>query len=40
MPTFGPTNIRGMFDDMQDILSQLILKWERYVQLPPISDSF
>lgn len=30
MPAFGPASIRGMFDDMGDILSQLVLKWERF----------
>ncbi|EJD48679.1 cytochrome P450 [Auricularia subglabra TFB-10046 SS5] len=30
MPAFGPASIRGMFDEMGDILSQLVLKWERF----------
>ncbi|KZT04430.1 cytochrome P450 [Laetiporus sulphureus 93-53] len=30
MPAFGTTAIRGMFDDMMDIASQLIMKWERF----------
>lgn len=30
MPAFGPTAIRGMFDSMLDIASQLVLKWERF----------
>lgn len=29
MPAFGTAAIRGMFDDMMDIASQLIMKWER-----------
>ena len=33
MPVFGPAKILGMFDDMNDILSQLVLKWERSVAL-------
>ncbi|KAM0262618.1 hypothetical protein ACHAQJ_001663 [Trichoderma viride] len=27
---FGPMSIRGMFDDMNEIISQLALKWARY----------
>ncbi|THH18035.1 hypothetical protein EW146_g2890 [Bondarzewia mesenterica] len=30
MPAFGAASIRGMFDDMVDIASQLLLKWERF----------
>lgn len=33
MPAFGTAAIREMFDDMYDIASQLILKWERLVFL-------
>ncbi|KIM26548.1 hypothetical protein M408DRAFT_25259, partial [Serendipita vermifera MAFF 305830] len=29
-PAFSPVQIKGMFDDMVDICSQLVLKWERY----------
>ncbi|KIM26551.1 hypothetical protein M408DRAFT_56754, partial [Serendipita vermifera MAFF 305830] len=29
-PAFSPVQIKGMFDDMMDICSQLVLKWERY----------
>lgn len=39
MPVFGPSAIRDMFDDMADIASQLLLKWERYpsfLPLPPL----
>ena len=31
MPAFGTAAIREMFDDMYDIASQLVLKWERSV---------
>ncbi|KAH7322064.1 cytochrome P450 [Rhizoctonia solani] len=30
MPAFGPLAIKGMFDDMVDVISQLVLKWERF----------
>ncbi|KAI0783002.1 fatty acid hydroxylase [Abortiporus biennis] len=30
MPAFSATNVRNMFDDMYDITSQLVLKWERF----------
>ncbi|KAI3530549.1 cytochrome P450 [Colletotrichum filicis] len=30
MPAFGPLSIRGMFDEMHDIATQLALKWARY----------
>ncbi|EIN12923.1 fatty acid hydroxylase [Punctularia strigosozonata HHB-11173 SS5] len=30
MPAFGTVALRGMFDDMIDICSQLLLKWERF----------
>ncbi|KAG9052740.1 hypothetical protein FS842_009326 [Serendipita sp. 407] len=29
-PAFSPAQIKGMFGDMMDIISQLVLKWERY----------
>ena len=29
MPCFGTANIHNMFDGMVDIVSQLVLKWER-----------
>ena len=29
MPCFGAANVHNMFDDMMDIVNQLILKWER-----------
>ncbi|KAH8103122.1 cytochrome P450 [Cristinia sonorae] len=31
MPIFNPAAIRSMFDDMIDITSQMLLKWERQV---------
>ncbi|KAF8755308.1 cytochrome P450 [Rhizoctonia solani] len=30
MPAFGPLSIKGMFNDMVDVASQLVLKWERF----------
>ncbi|OSC98018.1 bifunctional P-450/NADPH-P450 reductase [Trametes coccinea BRFM310] len=30
MPSFSASNVYGMTDDMMDIISQLILKWERF----------
>jgi cytochrome P450/NADPH-cytochrome P450 reductase len=30
VPAFGPMAIRGMFPQMMDIASQLLLKWERF----------
>ena len=30
MPAFGPLSIRGMFDEMHDIASQLVMKWARF----------
>ena len=29
MPCFGTASVYGMFDGMMDIISQLVLKWER-----------
>ena len=42
MPVFGPTSIRGMFDEMHDIASQLVMKWARHGSTTPIpvSDDF
>ncbi|KLU91733.1 hypothetical protein MAPG_10682 [Magnaporthiopsis poae ATCC 64411] len=42
MPAFGPLSIRGMFDEMRDIASQLALKWARYGPKSPImvTDDF
>ncbi|KAH7098971.1 fatty acid hydroxylase [Auriculariales sp. MPI-PUGE-AT-0066] len=39
MPAFGPANIINMFDDMNDILSQLIMKWERFGPKHPITPA-
>ena len=30
MPAFSTSKVRAMFDDMVDISSQMIQKWERY----------
>ncbi|KAH7098687.1 fatty acid hydroxylase [Auriculariales sp. MPI-PUGE-AT-0066] len=30
MPAFGPASILQMFDDMNDILSQMLVKWDRF----------
>ncbi|KAM4063089.1 cytochrome p450 [Hirsutella rhossiliensis] len=42
MPAFGPLSIRSMFGEMQDIVSQLVLKWARFGPDSPIdvSDDF
>lgn len=36
MPAFGPMSIRGMFDEMHDIATQLTMKWARYGSNTPI----
>jgi len=33
MPAFGTEAIRDMFSAMEDIVSQLVAKWERFVPL-------
>jgi cytochrome P450/NADPH-cytochrome P450 reductase len=30
MPVFSPLSTKGMFDDMFEVISQLVLKWERF----------
>ncbi|KAI0384686.1 cytochrome P450 [Hypomontagnella monticulosa] len=42
MPAFGPMSIRGMFDEMHEIATQLAMKWARYGPQHPIevSDDF
>ncbi|KAB5589304.1 Cytochrome P450 family protein [Ceratobasidium theobromae] len=30
MPAFGPLSIKNMFNDMAEVVSQLVLKWERF----------
>ncbi|KAH8678189.1 cytochrome P450 [Xylariales sp. PMI_506] len=42
MPAFGPVSIRGMFDEMHDIATQLTMKWARYGSSNPImvTDDF
>ncbi|KAG8707689.1 hypothetical protein FRC09_001668 [Ceratobasidium sp. 395] len=39
MPAFGPLSIKGMFDDMFDVISQLVLKWERFGPLHEIDPT-
>ncbi|KAI1084616.1 cytochrome P450 [Whalleya microplaca] len=36
MPAFGPMSIRGMFDEMHDVATQLTMKWARYGPEHPI----
>ncbi|GAD98773.1 fatty acid hydroxylase, putative [Paecilomyces variotii No. 5] len=42
VPAFGPLSIRGMFDEMYDIASQLVMKWARQGPKTPIivTDDF
>ena len=42
MPAFGPMSIKGMFDEMHDIASQLAMKWARHGPETPImvTDDF
>ncbi|KAI0198880.1 bifunctional P-450:NADPH-P450 reductase [Astrocystis sublimbata] len=42
MPAFGPISIRGMFEEMHDIATQMALKFARYGSSTPIpaSDDF
>ncbi|ESZ96262.1 hypothetical protein SBOR_3317 [Sclerotinia borealis F-4128] len=37
VPAFGPLAIEGMYDQMQDISTQLLLKWARLGSTEPIS---
>ncbi|RQM05945.1 hypothetical protein DH86_00002503, partial [Scytalidium sp. 3C] len=30
MPAFGPLSIRGMYDEMHDIATQMVVKWARF----------
>ncbi|KAG9088707.1 hypothetical protein FS749_001950 [Ceratobasidium sp. UAMH 11750] len=39
MPAFGPLSIKGMFEDMFDVISQLVLKWERFGPLHEIDPT-
>ncbi|KAI1374785.1 cytochrome P450 [Hypoxylon crocopeplum] len=39
MPAFGPMSIRGMFDEMHEIATQLTMKWARYGPQHPIEVS-
>ncbi|KAJ3555497.1 hypothetical protein NM688_g2547 [Phlebia brevispora] len=41
LPAFSTIKIQGMFDDMMDIASQLVLKWERFgpnARIDPAAD--
>ncbi|TBU21982.1 fatty acid hydroxylase [Dichomitus squalens] len=41
MPCFGTASIYNMFDDMMDIVQQLVLKWERFgprIKIDPSND--
>ncbi|TPX14092.1 uncharacterized protein E0L32_000486 [Thyridium curvatum] len=42
MPAFGPMSIKGMFDEMHDIATQLAMKWARHGPATPImvTDDF
>jgi len=42
MPAFGPMSIKGMFDEMHDIATQLAMKWARHGPETPImvTDDF
>ncbi|KAI9727399.1 MAG: hypothetical protein M1834_008405 [Cirrosporium novae-zelandiae] len=42
VPAFGPLSIRGMFDEMHDVASQLTMKWARHgpSYVIPVSDDF
>jgi cytochrome P450 / NADPH-cytochrome P450 reductase len=42
IPAFGPLSIRGMFDEMHDIASQLVMKWARHGAdyAIPVTDDF
>ncbi|KAK2031390.1 cytochrome P450 [Colletotrichum zoysiae] len=39
IPAFGPVTIRGMFDEMVDVASQMALKWARHGPSTPIMAS-
>ncbi|KAM5540807.1 hypothetical protein V8D89_005451 [Ganoderma adspersum] len=39
MPCFGAANVHNMFDDMMDIVHQLVLKWERFGRREKIDPS-
>ncbi|KAI3332740.1 bifunctional P-450:NADPH-P450 reductase [Ustulina deusta] len=39
MPAFGPLSIRGMFDEMHDVATQMALKFARYGPNTPIPAS-
>ncbi|OKL63946.1 hypothetical protein UA08_00678 [Talaromyces atroroseus] len=39
VPAFGPLAIRGMFDEMYDIATQLVLKWARQGPKQPLTPT-
>ena len=39
MPVFGTATIREMFPAMEDVISQLVAKWERWISPQPTSDN-
>ena len=39
MPTLGAGAVRDMFPIMEDIISQLVVKWERWISLKAISHN-
>ncbi|TDZ17280.1 Bifunctional cytochrome P450/NADPH--P450 reductase [Colletotrichum orbiculare MAFF 240422] len=39
IPAFGPVTIRGMFDEMYDIATQMVMKWARHGPSVPILAS-
>ena len=40
MPVFGAGAVRDMFSSMEDIISQLVTKWERYAYLQVTSHTY
>ena len=41
VPAFGPIGIKGMFDEMHDIASQLVIKWARNEgQVIDVTDNY
>ncbi|CCT71791.1 probable bifunctional P-450:NADPH-P450 reductase [Fusarium fujikuroi IMI 58289] len=39
MPAFGPLSIQSMFGEMQDIISQMVLRWARFGPRTPVDVS-
>ena len=40
MPVFGAAAVRDMFPAMEDVISQLVDKWERRVSLQAASHNY